>query len=137
MANNQAHVLYVPGCDITCDAKAAVKGGTFVAPSGDIAVTHPVVSTATADTTPLGVAAYDAEKDTQVLVIRGNAVVEVTAGGVFAAGDAISVGANGKAVDGIRPHCRCGTQRWQSRFSGISRIALRRLSHDFPRHCKD
>lgn len=98
MAKNQAHVLYVPGCDITCDAKAAVKGGTFVAPSGDIAVTHPVVSTATADTTPLGVAAYDAEKDTQVLVIRGNAVVEVTAGGVFAAGDAISVGANGKAV---------------------------------------
>lgn len=89
---------YFAGNDaITCDAVGAVKGKTFVKLVAGGTAQRPKVSTCGAGERPYGVAFWSVGDKESVSIYRAG-VLAVTAGEALAAGDAIAVGANGKAV---------------------------------------
>lgn len=95
---NEVQPLFRPGSDVTAVVTAAVTGGTFVGPDGRDSDTGQLkAKTATAAKSVLGVAAFDADKDGAVAVLRGG-ILPVTAGGTIAVGAQVEVGSDGKAV---------------------------------------
>lgn len=90
--------VYAPGQAITAAATSPITGRRFVKPSGNRAAGgNLAVAHAAAGDRPLGVAAADAAPGQLVTLVRGG-VVRVTAGGAIAAGAAVQVGADGKAI---------------------------------------
>ncbi|MDG3012463.1 DUF2190 family protein [Rhodococcus sp. D2-41] len=99
---NECIPLYRPGQDVTATAGAAITGKTFVDITGALNATTGAlltVSPATAAGKAFGVAARDAASGGRVAVIRSaKVVIPVAAGGTFAVGDEVEVGAGAKAV---------------------------------------
>lgn len=103
---NQCIPYYEPATRLTCHAKAAVTGKTFVVVSDDRHATTGLiqVSPASAAGQIFGVAGWDAAIDEEVTVLRGPLIVPVTAGEAISANDEIEVGTAGVAMtlaDGI------------------------------------
>lgn len=98
MAANEAIPYWDPADSITCYAKAAVTGKRFVSISGARKNGQPQVSpTGNGLGSCLGIAAYDAAADAQVLVWR-DPIVPVTAGAALTAGQLVQSDANGQAI---------------------------------------
>jgi hypothetical protein len=94
---NQAFEYFSSSDAITCEATAAITGKTFVKLVAGGKSQRPKIVTAGAGERPYGVAAWDAATGESVTVIRVG-IISVTAGEAIASGDAIAVGALGKAV---------------------------------------
>lgn len=94
---NQAFEYFSSSDAITCEAVGPIVGKTFVklVPGGR--AQRPKVSVAAAGERPYGVAAWDAANAESLTIIRVG-VISVTAGAALSAGDAVAVGADGKAV---------------------------------------
>lgn len=89
---------YFAGNDaITCDAVGVVKGKTFVKLVAGGTAQRPKVATCGAGERPYGVAFWTVADGESVSVYRAG-VISVTAGEALAAGDAVAVGVDGKAV---------------------------------------
>lgn len=94
---NQIFEYFSGDAAITCEAKGAIVGKTFVKLAAGSTAQRPVVETAGAGDRPYGVASWDvADKDSVTIVRRG--VVSVTAGAALTVPVAVAVGADGKAV---------------------------------------
>lgn len=124
---NQSFEFYSADDDaITCVAKEAVTGKTFVkiVPGGRDQM--PAVETCAAGDIPSGIAFYDAAKGDTVQVRKRN-VVAVTAGEALAGGDHVTTGALGKAVkrapDATTP--LVGTVHADTLINADAAIALR------------
>ncbi|CAB0587695.1 hypothetical protein CIP107546_00426 [Corynebacterium diphtheriae] len=99
MKKNQMCDLFKPGTDLTVKATEPITGKTFVAYASAMSGGNIAVKTATAGKPIAGVAKYDAPAKTLLGVARGSArVITVTAAEKITAGDAIEVGAKGKAA---------------------------------------
>lgn len=95
----QVQVHYRNGEAVTGKASAAIAAGTFVKISGawgDRRV--PPIAPAGAGDIPFGFVRQDTAVDAFVAVDRQGFVVDLASTGSIAAGDAIAVGAGGKAV---------------------------------------
>ncbi|WNO25829.1 capsid decoration protein [Arthrobacter phage Altadena] len=94
---NQLFEFFSDSSAITCKAKGALTGKTFVKLAAGSTDQEPVVETAGAGDRPYGVAAWDVADGEHVTIVR-RGVVTVTSGAALTVPAAIAVGANGKAV---------------------------------------
>ena len=96
MASTFVH--YTPAQNPTVKAAEAISAGSFVKVSANIDGRNPVVTAATAGSTPFGVVAHDVAQNGHVMVYRAGHIVDIAAAGVIAAGDLVEAGASGKAA---------------------------------------
>lgn len=94
---NQLFEYFSDSSAITCKAKGALTGKTFVKLAAGSTAQAPVVETAGAGDRPYGVAAWDVADGESVTIVR-RGVVSVTAGAALTVPAAVAVGANGRAV---------------------------------------
>ncbi|ALY09661.1 hypothetical protein MARTHA_8 [Arthrobacter phage Martha] len=121
---NQAFEYFSSADAITCEAVGAVSGKTFVKLVAGGRDQRPKVSTCGAGERPYGVAAWDAADKEGFTVIRVG-VISVTAGAAIAAGDAIAVGANGRAVKvGAAPAVAYGDAHGDAPINTDAAVAL-------------